>query len=134
MLRALKAGFAYFAAVFAAGFVLGSLRVLVIAPQLGEAIAVVLELPVILAIAWIACRRIVDRFDVPASPGSRFAMGTAAFVLLMGAELALAVFGFGRTVSEHLASYWSAPMATGLLGQVLYALFPLIQLRRPTHS
>ena len=53
LLRAAAAGDAYFALVFAAGFLLGSIRVLIIIPRSGEAVVVGLELPIMLAVSWI---------------------------------------------------------------------------------
>ena len=54
--RSLLAGAAYFAVVFATGFALGVVRVLVTAPRLGETGAVLLEVPIILAASWFAAR------------------------------------------------------------------------------
>lgn len=72
MMRAALAGLAYFTLVFAAGFGLGTLRVLALAPILGEGGAVLLELPIILAIAWMACRWI-DLASGPFSSGGHMA-------------------------------------------------------------
>jgi subtilisin len=55
MTNAFKAGAAYFAVVFMAGFMLGVLRVVVLVPRFGETAAVLAELPVILLISWIVC-------------------------------------------------------------------------------
>lgn len=52
-MRALKAGAIYFVAVFTLGFCLGVLRTLVLVPRLGETLAVLAELPVILAASWL---------------------------------------------------------------------------------
>lgn len=58
---AFKAGCAYFALVFAAGFVLGTIRVLVLMQRMGERTAVALELQLILSLSWLASRMIIGR-------------------------------------------------------------------------
>ncbi|MEL7429628.1 MAG: hypothetical protein AAFN43_06475 [Pseudomonadota bacterium] len=45
------AGAAYFAIVFAAGFILGAARTFLLAPVAGEMLAVLVELPFILAVS-----------------------------------------------------------------------------------
>lgn len=130
MTKALAAGMVYFLAVFAAGFLLGTLRVLIVVPAAGEFAAILLELPAILAVAWLACRRTVRGFAVPAAAAPRLAMGASAFALVMAAEFVLAVFAFGLPAGEYAASFLTPAGAPGLAGQVLFALFPLIQGRR----
>ena len=130
MSAALKAGAAYFGVVFGAGFVLGVLRTLVVIPRVGEQTAVLLELPVILALSWVVARWLVVKFEV-GGLGSRLLMGAVAFGLTMAGELGLAVFVFGRTVSEHLASFRSGLAVLGLAAQVVFALIPAIQLLVP---
>jgi len=128
--RALLAGAAYFAIVFAAGFVLGALRVALVAPLVGETSAVVVELPVILTASWIACGWCVRRFGVARKMAPRLAMGAIAFALLMLAELCLSVVGLNRTFAEHVAALVSRPGLIGLAGQALFALFPALQALR----
>ncbi|WP_052341072.1 hypothetical protein [Salinarimonas rosea] len=132
--RALIAGLAYFALVFAAGVVLGTLRAFVLTPAFGHVGAVIVELPVILAIAAIAARRLVRRFAVPPALGPRAAMGTLAFGLLILAELGLSVALFGRTPGAHWATYTTLPAQLGLAGQVAFALLPLFVARGPIPS
>jgi hypothetical protein len=60
MMGSVKAAIGYFAVVFGMGFLLGTLRVLHIAPRLGEEFAVLIELPLMLAISWVACSWIID--------------------------------------------------------------------------
>jgi ABC-type uncharacterized transport system permease subunit len=122
-----RAGLVYFAVVFAAGVVLGTLRVLVVAPALGEVAAVVLELPLMLAVSWIACGRIVERLRVPPHWRARAAMGAVAFGVLMAAEAGLAILAFGRSPAEHLVSYRDTAARLGLAGQVAFALMPLLR-------
>jgi len=50
----------YWAAVFLIGFVLGTLRVLFVAPSVGETAAVLAEMPFMLAASWAGARRIVN--------------------------------------------------------------------------
>lgn len=121
------AGVTYFAVVFAAGFVLGTLRVLVLVPNLGEFASVVLELPVILLVSWVACRWIIHATHLKPAIGARLIMGGTAFGLLMIAETGVATVGFGRTIGEHFAHYATLPAQVGLVGQVVFASFPVIQ-------
>lgn len=125
MPRGLSAGPAYFGLVFAAGFVLGTLRTLWLAPALGELGAVALELPVMLAVSWLACGAVLRRRPLPALP-DRAVMGASAFALLMAAEAALAL-ALGVPLPAHLAAYAEAPRALGLAGQIAFALIPLVR-------
>jgi len=77
----LLTGAAYVVAVFGAGFMLGVLRTLVLVPRLGALWAVLLELPVMLTIAWLSCARILRRW--PLSPWAVAGMSAVAFSLLM---------------------------------------------------
>ncbi|MDI1342096.1 hypothetical protein [Polaromonas sp.] len=131
MMRVLLIGALYLVAVFAAGFVLGVLRTLVVVPLLGALWAVLLELPVILAIAWLVCSRVLRRW--PLSPSAALGMGLVAFSLLMLVEAGLSNLLAGRSLTEHLALYTELPHQVGLAGQLVFAVFPWIQARR-THT
>ncbi len=128
MRAGLRAAVPYFLAVFAVGFVLGTLRVLVLAPALGAVAAVALEVPLMLVVAWYASRWAVARHRVPAREGPRLAMGGFAFALLMAAELMLGVWGFGQSLAGILAGYVMPEGMLGLAGQVAFALVPTAQL------
>lgn len=125
--NAIRAGFLYFVAVFGIGFLLGTIRVLVLIPRLGELVSTVIELPIILGAAWLVSAWLTARFHVPSTWHVRLTMGGIAFGLLMVAELALSVWLFDSTAQEHFAAYLSLPQAIGLAGQVAFALIPLIQ-------
>ncbi len=127
MPAALFAGVLYFAVVFAAGFVLGALRVTVFVPRIGELAAVALEVPAMLAISWLVCERLVRALRVPRTAAARLAMGGLALALLLGAESALGFALSGRGVREQLVA-WLAPAALlGLGAQCAFALVPLVQ-------
>jgi hypothetical protein len=130
MPKASKAGALYALIVFLAGFIFGTIRVLLLAPRLGETAAVILETPVMLAASWFLCRWCVDRLDVPHRVGARSLMGVVAFVVLMAAELGLAGLVFDRSLDEQLAGYASAPGVIGLVAQAVFAAFPVVRLWR----
>jgi hypothetical protein len=123
--RVAAVGAGYFAAVFAAGFVLGVARTLVLEPWLGRLLAVAIELPLMLAWAWWVCSRLLQRRP-PATLPTAAAVGTVAFALLMLAEAALSTLLAGRSPAEHLALYREPAHALGLLGQLAFAAWPLL--------
>ena len=128
-----NAGATYFAVVFVLGFALGVLRVFVLAPEVGELGAVALELPVMLLASWMACGVLVDWFDVDPGFGDRAIMGGVAFVLLLAAEAGLSL-ATGRSIGQHFATFADSAAQLGLMGQIAFALFPLIQGAWPTVS
>jgi hypothetical protein len=127
---AVAAAAVYAAAVFLCGFVLGTLRVLVIAPRVGDTVGVVLETPVILTFSWMVCRRCIARFNVAPGMRHRVMMGLVAFVLLQGAEFCLGTVLFGRAPADYVAAFAAAPGAIGLAAQVGFALLPVLVGRR----
>lgn len=129
-MTAIRAGVVYFAIVFAVGFMLGTIRVLVMAPAVGDIAATLIEGPFILGASWVVCGIVIQRFRVPPEISDRLIMGGAAFALLIGAETLLGVFGFGRALSEVVARYATLAGAIGLAGQILFGLFPLFRKRR----
>jgi hypothetical protein len=124
-MRAIGLGAVYFAAVFMVGFVLGTIRTLVLVPRLGEFGAVAAELPVILAAAWVICGRLLRNRKLTRSEAA--GTGAVAFVLLMLAEAALSVVLSGRTVTGHLVLYGEPAHLLGLAGQIAFAFFPLMR-------
>ncbi|WP_163272562.1 hypothetical protein [Chelativorans alearense] len=124
-MRAIRLGAFYFAAVFAVGFALGTIRSLALVPRLGELGAVAVELPVILIAAWIICGWLIGGQRL--SPSEAAGTGGVAFVLLMLAEAAVSVGLSGRAVTAHLALYAEPAHLLGLAGQIAFASFPLIR-------
>jgi hypothetical protein len=125
--RALRAGVAYFLAVFATGFVLGVLRTLFVAPHVGVLAAVAIELPIVLAVAWWVSARLRRGSSLTLRDAGL--MGGTAFLLLMLAEVSLSIALFGRTIAEHFSLYADADHQLGLAGQVVFALIPWLQAR-----
>ena len=136
MRPAIAAGALYFLAAFAAGFVLGALRVTTIVPRMGELAAVLLELPLMLAASWWFSRRILAHRTPEFSRNQALAMGAAAFVMLMAAETLLGLTAFSRPLAEQWHRLLTPQGALGLSGQVAFALIPWFQtqIRQPRHS
>jgi hypothetical protein len=126
LLRATKAGALYAIIVFVIGFILGTIRVLLLAPRLGETTAVILEAPIMVAASWFVCRWCVGRLDVRRTVPARFLMGLVAFLVLTSAEVSLGAL-LGRSIADQLATYGSLAGAIGLAAQMIFAIFPVIQ-------
>jgi hypothetical protein len=131
MATVLKAGATYFAIVYFFGFMLGTVRVLLLAPRIGEVSAVLLETPIVLAASWIACRWCTGRFVVPHEAGPRLAMGGVAFALLIVGEVGVSMLAFGRSWGDTVAATLSPSGLIGLSAQAIFALLPLVQAIAP---
>ncbi len=99
--RTIKAGVTYFALVFGAGFVLGSIRVPLLVPRLGERAAELIEMPFMFVVVLLSARFITKRFKLPANALPRLGAGFLALGLLVAAEVALAVSLQDRTLAEY---------------------------------
>jgi hypothetical protein len=124
-LGAIIAGATYFLIVFSCAFVLGTIRYLAVSPSLGEFTAVLIELPIIIMISWVACGSLIRRFRVPNRFPHRLVMSGLAFSLLMASEGALSTLAFGRSLSDFFAGMATLPGAFGLAGQIAFAVFPM---------
>jgi hypothetical protein len=129
LVRTLKASAAYFALVFATGFVLGAIRVPLVVPRLGVRTAELLEMPVMLAAIVLAARFVVQRFALPSSVAARLPVGLTALAMLVACELILVVVQ-GQSAAGYVASRdpVSGPVYLAML--VLYAFMPLAVARR----
>jgi len=119
----LKRALVYLAITFGAGFVLGTVRVLVLVPRLGERAAELAESPVMLAVTVFAARFVVSRF-----PATRrrdhLRSGLAALCLLLVMELSVVLGLRGLSLQAYLET--RDPVAGGVYVAllVLFALMP----------
>lgn len=127
--RPIPVAASYFALVFALGFALGTVRVLWLAPMLGEVAAVLAELPVMLAASYFTARWLTRRFAIRGAQSADL-MGGVAFALLMLAEASLARTlpgtGAGTGIAEWFASLFTVPGIYGLAGQIGFGAMPLL--------
>jgi hypothetical protein len=127
LLRVVEAASAYFAAVFALGFVLGTLRVVYAAPAVGEFAATSLEVPLMLTASWVLCGVVLRHWVVPSAPSIRLFMGAVAFMLLISSEIYFATELFDRDVSEQLRTMTTGAGVIGLISQLIFAAFPVLR-------
>lgn len=127
-MRPIFLGFFYFAVVFVAGIIFGVLRTILVEPQLGVTPALLLEIPVILAISWVAAGRILTLgFEATTTLLERGLVGVTGFVMLVSAECLLGYFLFDYSFAEIVDRFSSRNGIMGLAAQVVFALFPLIR-------
>ncbi len=130
--RIIKAGLAYFALVFGAGFMLGALRVPFLVPRVGERIAELIEMPFMFMVIVLSARFIVRRFALPATTSTRLSVGFLALGLLLAAEILLAVAIQKQSLGDYIASRDPVSGAVFLLMLALFGLMPFIISRVPS--
>ena len=114
---------AYVALVFAAGFALGTLRVLLLVPRVGERNAELLEMPLMFVVVVLAARFVVRRF--PAARRSAYAVsGILALTLLLALEFSLVLGVRGLTIAEYFASRDPVSGGTYAIMLVVFAAMP----------
>src|SRR5437899_557354 len=101
-MQILKSAMLYFALVFGAGFVLGTIRVLLVVPRIGTRTAELIETPLMIVVSFFAARWVVRRLAIRTTAGERIAMGLLALGFLLGAELTLVLWLRGLTITEYL--------------------------------
>lgn len=125
-MRSLTAGASYFVIVFAAAFALGAFRTSFVVPAIGAVWATLAELPIVLIVSWVTCGWLTRRWGISSLRHS-IAMSTTAFVLLMSAETAGSSLIFGVALRDQINLYSTGAGALGLAGQIVFALFPVVQ-------
>jgi len=120
----------YFALVFGAGFVLGTVRTLWIVPRVGTRTAELMETPIMLVVTIVAARWTVLRLAVPSAPSARLGMGGVALGLLLVAEFTLVLWLRGMSIREYLASRDPVAGAVYYVMLGVFAIVPLLVVRR----
>jgi len=101
----LRAACSYFTLVFAAGFLLGALRVPFLVPRLGERTAELLEMPFMAVAILLAARLVVPRLLPQAPAAVRAATGGLALALMLLAEFGVGVLLLQRTPAEIVSRH-----------------------------
>ena len=113
----------YFAFVFAAGFVLGAIRVPLLVPRLGERAAELIEAPIMLGVIWLSARAVVRRFPAD-RPARLLGSGMLALALLLALELTVVLRLRGLTIDEYVSQRDSVAGGVYAALLVIFALMP----------
>ena len=128
-MRTLKAGALYFALVFGAGFVLGTIRTVWVVPRVGTRMAELMEMPIMLAVTILAARWTVLHQAVPHALSSRLAMGCVALFLMLLAEFGLALWLRGLSIGQNVATRDPVSGTVYYLMLVVFAAMPFLVVR-----
>jgi hypothetical protein len=129
-MRTLGAGALYFVLVFAAGWVLGPIRELLVVPRWGQTVGLALEAPLMLAAIVLAASWVVRRLTVPPVAAVRSGMGLIALVLLLVAEDVMTRAMRGASIWAVWAGYDQVAGTINILLLLLFAAMPLLVGRR----
>lgn len=124
----------YFALVFLAGFLLGTIRVLFIVPAIGPRYAELLEMPIMLAVLVTVARFIVSKADASTTPLSHLAIGVLALCVLLLFEFTLIPWLQGMTIHEVIASKDPLSGSAYAISLVLFTLMPWLLAHRQQRS
>src|SRR5271157_4495411 len=101
MKETLKAGVFYFALVFAAGFVLGTIRTLWVVPRLGVRTAELMEAPIMFGVSVLAARWVVRHVGISPLWSRRLALGCIALGLMLLVEFTAVLWIRGLTIRGY---------------------------------
>lgn len=129
-MQPLLAAVLYFLLVFGAGFVLGTVRVLFLVPLLGERIAELLEMPLMLGVIFFAARWIIRHRLDDRRLISTLSVGFIAMGLVLIADLAVGMLLRGMSSTEVFFDRDPVSGAAYYVSLLLFAVMPAILARR----
>lgn len=118
----------YFGLIFTAGFILGTLRELLLAPNIGASTAELIEIPVMLLIIVSSARLTVNRYPLK-NLIQYLTLGVAALAVLLAAEITLVLWLRNMTLSTYIASKQNLAGLAYLLSLIFFALAPYLSAR-----
>lgn len=132
--RILKAATAYFALVFAVGFVLGPIRILFIVPRFGVRLAELMEFPVMLVVIVLAAKWVARKFRLARSA---LPVGLLALVLMIAFEFTVVLWLRGLTLAEYFRErdpvsgtvYYQLLLVFAIMPLLVSAWHPVLRLR-----
>jgi len=115
--------------VFVAGFALAPLRILVLQPRLGERLAELIELPVMVLVIWLIASWLMRSRLMPYRRWQRWLVGALALLMLL-AEFWVVLFVREITLAGYFATRDPVAGLAYYLALLLFAAMPLWVARR----
>jgi hypothetical protein len=128
--RSIEGGVLYFAIAFAAGFALGTVRVLWVVPWLGVRTAELAEMPIMLAVTVLSARWVSRRFSTPYAIPARLAIGLVGLALLLAVEFSVVLWLRGLTLEQYFATRDPVSGTAYFAMLALFAAMPLAVARK----
>ncbi len=125
-MRIAAAALLYFLIVYAAGFMFGIVRVFLLEPRVGDALATLCEAPVLFAVIVLAARSLPARLNLPKTIGPLLGMGAGALILQQLADFAFGVLLRGATPAQQLAHFATPAGAIYLVLLLAFVVMPLL--------
>lgn len=111
--------------VFAIGFVLGTIRTLLIVPHVGERRAEMLEAPIMILVSFLMARWVVRQMGVPYIISQRLMMGAIGLLLLLAAEFGFVLWLRGIPLQQYFATRDPVAESVYYSALLVFALAPL---------
>ena len=129
----LQASLAYFGISIVTALVLDTLRMRTLELWFGKLVAVLVEIPILMAVCWKASLWSTRKYLMPRVPLLCLAMSLIAFTLFFLVEMCMSTLVIGLTWEESLKDYVTSFLTNfpanliGRLGEVMYGVMPLLQ-------
>ncbi len=120
----------YFGLVFAVGFVLAPVRILVLQPRLGERLAELIELPLMIMVSWLLASWLMRRKLMPYRRWQRILVGALALLLILLAEFWVVLFVREISLAEYFATRDPVAGLAYYISLFLFAAMPVLVARR----
>lgn len=132
-MKSINAAALYFALLFGSGFVLGTIRILLLVPRVGTRNAELMEAPIMLLISFIAARWVIRLVGLRYRIVTRLRMGCLALILMLLAEFGFVLWFRGLTIGEYLCTRDPISGTAYYLSLAVFAIMPVLveRLRRP---
>jgi hypothetical protein len=128
-MQVVKAGAIYFALVFGAGFVLGTIRTLWVVPRVRARTAELMEMPIMLAVTIVAARWTVLHLSLPIMWSARLEMGCMALVLMLIAEFGFVLWIRGLSIKKYFSTRDPVSGAAYYVLLMVFAIVPVLVVR-----